>query len=286
MIFYVNFFREMIQMFIRLFSDLHYEFTFREQHKTRHVNDPYPEFWEPTPLDTDKDTVLVLAGDLYTGTRSIPIIKKYHDRFKAVLLVLGNHDYYGYDMNTLPDEYKGTLSFYGMDNVFLLDESAVEIDDVLFVGATLWTTMNNEDPLTTIYAKSTMSPDFNNIRYDGERLSVKNWLDTNKQHYDYIRNVVQNNKDKKICVITHHGCTFSAVDAKYKDESFSNGYFFSEYDYLIENNTHIKYWMHGHTHSKVNLVLGETTVIANPHGYPVMGGKENSKFDEISLWEI
>ena len=273
-------------MLVRLASDLHWEFTKQAQHQTRLVGTPYPEFWVPSEMPNDKDTVLVLAGDLYLGLKSIPIVKTFNERFKAVLIVLGNHDYYGTNIHTFAQDYKVELNNQGLYNVYLLDREVVKFDDVVFIGSTLWTNMNKEDPLTVMHAPQYMIPDFNQI---GEGYNVsedympskklfkaETWLDINYNHFDYIKTLVEMNKDEKVCIVTHHGCTFEAVAEQFKNESIGNGYFFSEYSDFILDHSNIKAWLHGHTHTPVDLMIGDTKVIANPFGYP----REHLGFDE------
>lgn len=279
-------------MIIRPYSDLHWEHTFNAQHRTRHANDPYPEFWVPPEQPDDKDSVLVLAGDLYNGLKSIPIIKRFNERFKAVLLVLGNHDFYNQNIHTLNQEYKDELIFQEMNNVHLLDRDVIKIDDVVFIGATLWTDMNKEDPYTMMVAPNYMTPDFSLI-HEGKTTSdeyitrkkkfqVATWLDKNEKHFEFIKKLTESNADEKVCIVTHHGCTFEAVDEKFEHELVGNGFFFSEYGDYITDHPNIRAWIHGHTHSPVDLKIGECSVVANPFGYP----GEKTNFNEYFTIEI
>lgn len=270
-------------MLIRVFNDLHYEFDAKLKQ----------EFWTPMPLETDKDTTLILAGDLFNGLKAIPIICRFHQLFKTVLIVLGNHDMWGEDIQTFALDYEQELIFQGMDNVHLLDRTTFEQDGILFVGATLWTNMNNEDSLTVHAAKYTMFADFNQINNGTPtitddyitrqpKFTPKDWLNRNKQDFDYIKTIVELNKDKKICVITHHGCTFASVHERFKNDTIANAYFVNDYADFILDNPQIKVWAHGHVHNNFNYLVGDTRVIVNPRAYP----GENKEFDEVSVYEI
>jgi len=68
-------------MYIRLFSDIHNEFRRDEGEEPYHI----PE------LPTDPQTVLVLAGDIDTKGRGVEYANALSGRFKAVVLVAGNH---------------------------------------------------------------------------------------------------------------------------------------------------------------------------------------------------
>lgn len=279
-------------MKIRIFSDLHWEHTFKAQHQTRFIDDPYPEFWQPSRLDTDSETTLILAGDLWNDYSSLDVIHKFNRRFKYVIVVLGNHDYYKHNVLTFNQDYELEIARRGLDNVILLDSTTRELDGVLFVGATLWTNMRNEDPLTVISAEKFMVPDFSLINcgktYTDDYVDRKikfnpdSWLKLNRQQFDYIKTIVELNRDKPVVVVTHHGCTWESIHEKFKDQYIGNGYFVSEYSDFILNNENVKVWAHGHIHNKMNYHVGNCNVITNPYGYP----RENSDFDEISLYEV
>lgn len=279
-------------MYFRLFSDTHYEHTFNAQHRTRPASSPYPEFWAPSELPTDSETVLILAGDLWNGLRSLDVIKTFNKRFKKVLIVLGNHDYWGENIISFASDYWSEIITRGLYNVELLDRTKIEIDGVLFVGATLWTDMGKDDALTKLHAEQYMMADFNQIN-KGEEFSEhyisrkikfrsNDWVSINRTEFQYIKAITELNKDKKVVIVVHHAPTFLSVHERFKNSGLANNYFASDYSEFILDNPHIKYICHGHMHSPVNVHIGETKIIANPYGYP----GENQDFDPISLYEI
>lgn len=275
-------------MLIRVMSDIHHE------HDMRAISKQVvgAKFWSPVELETDKETTLILPGDLWNGLYSIDCIQSFHNRFKEVWVVLGNHDYWYNNLNTLNDNYKRELINYRMDNVSVLDADTFERDGKLFIGCSLFTNMDRENPLCIARAKDCMQPDFTLIKSDEEldefyinrvkTISVEDWLQRNARDFDYIKNVVANNKDKEIIIVTHYGCSTLSIHEKYKQYGLSNYYFVNDYWDFIHDNENIKYWIHGHIHSKMDYNIGECRVIANPRGYP----GEHTEFDEISLYVI
>jgi UDP-2,3-diacylglucosamine pyrophosphatase LpxH len=267
-------------MLIRVFSDTHWEFAAKAG----------GNFWTPKELDTDKETTLILAGDLWNGLDSINVIKTFNQRFKRVLIVLGNHDYWGSNyFHELDLDYQQELIIQGMDNCFLMDRDTFEFDGVLFIGATLWTNMGKEDPLTVHAATQIMYQDFNQIYtcldseyYFKKKFKPEDWLTQNRKDFNYIKAIVNGNKDIPIVIITHHGWTTQSIHEKYKDDKIANWYFISDYSEFILDNPHIKLIAHGHIHNKMIYNVGETKVVANPYGYPA----ENKLFDEVSLYEV
>ena len=47
-----------------------------------------------------------------------------------------------------------------------------------------------------------------------------------------------------------------------------NGGYASDMEDFIHRNNHIKLWVHGHTHSPSDYMVGDTRVVCNPLGYP------------------
>lgn len=273
--------------YIREVSDIHYEFQ-----ESAAVKRSLPkgttwqsECWVPPPLDTDHETILILAGDLWYGARSVDVIQTFADRFYHVLCVLGNHDHWKNKLHKTADLFKDKIIECGLqDKVTLLDRESIEIAGVLFVGATLWTDMNRGNPLTISLAL-TMN-DFRHITQKRDNIYFKfdtrKWLDLNYKDIRYIRDTLELHKDKKTVVITHHAPTPQSHHPDYKGHPY-NDFYFSDYSELILSNTQIKYWFHGHTHAPFKYTCGETTVICNPHGYQ---GHEETGFDPVLKVDI
>ena len=107
-------------MLIQILSDLHVEFD----------GNPVP------PLAPDAEFI-VLAGDLApVHTNRVGGIAKRWTGADRILYVPGNHEFYGSDIEVARHELARQCLEHG---VTLLDRGAVTVDDVRFIGATLWT---------------------------------------------------------------------------------------------------------------------------------------------------
>ena len=221
----------------------------------------------PPVLPDDKETTLILAGDLWIGT---DWIEKYSyswighvaPRFKQVLVILGNHDYWPQGNLTILNGAKKCntlLEQMGIFNVKVLDMDTYADGEYLFVGATLWTDMNKNDPLAMHGMPTFMSYD-GKIAYDTglngawSRFTSEKWVETHQKHRDYIKHVVEQNKDKKIIVLTHHVPLEAVIHPKYVGH-MSNAYYASDLSNLILDNDHIKLWVYGHTHSQGDIMF-------------------------------
>lgn len=267
---------------IRAYSDLHldhYEGAFN------HVTGE-PVLWYPPDLPDDKETILILAGDLWTGTRFIEFagfswIGRVAPKFKQVLVVLGNHCYWpGNHSLTIKngaDKCNSELQDRGLFNVQVLDCSTYEVDDYIFVGATLWTDMDKRDPLTMLSLTTFMAYD-GKISYEtGPNVgriafSPSLWVQEHDRHKNYIGLVAGQNKDKKIIVITHHLPLLHLGDPRYQGHQ-SNAYYMSDLSDVILDHENIHAWFYGHTHHQMESVFppyageGGCRMINNCVGY-------------------
>ena len=63
-----------------------------------------------------------------------------------------------------------------------------------------------------------------------------------------------------------------------KNKDINTRQYYDIFAFVIHSKIHnkIKYWIHGHMHSNVDYMIGDTRVVCNPRGYSDM---ENVKFD-------
>ncbi len=92
------------------------------------------------------------------------LLEECSQKYRHVIWVMGNHEHYNFTFNKTYDHIKSQLP----TNVYLLEKESIEIEGVLFLGATLWTDMNDGDDLTMFHLKSCMN-DFRIIKYHNEQ---------------------------------------------------------------------------------------------------------------------
>lgn len=267
-------------MKIRLVSDLHLEFS-------------------DIHITNDDCDVLILAGDILTiehlnttddsekGKRYRDFLKRCTDDFPTVIYVAGNHEFYHGDFVKSLQEVRDYCAQY--PNLYFLENDTVMVDDVAFVGATLWTNLNNRDPLT-VHAVGGMMNDYRLIRNSGagyRKLQSSDTLTRHDRSYQYIKTVVENAADDaKIFVVTHHSPSFQSCHEMYKGDALMNGAFHSELSDYIFDHPKIKYWVHGHTHQSCDYMIGETRVVCNPRGYETYRSKEETNWNPNLILEV
>lgn len=192
-------------------------------------------------------------------------------KYREVIMVMGNHEHYGYQFHKTANHIKSQLPA----NVHLLEKESHEIDGVIFLGGTLWTDMNNHDSLTLYHMKSMMN-DYRQITMLNEakhvyhKLTPEHTVSEHVKTKEYFRHVLSENRqrDKKpVVVVTHHAPSKMSTHPYYVNDTIMNGAYSSDLSEFILDNPEIRVWTHGHTHDPFDYTIGETRIICNPRGY-------------------
>lgn len=207
-------------------------------------------------------------------------------KYKHVIYVMGNHEHYGFRFNKTYNHLKENLP----DNIILLEKESVEIEGVLFVGATLWTDCNNADPITMYTLRQGMN-DYRVIQnhYEDKNLYYK--LIPEFTYADHVKakrfigKTAEENPDKTIVAVTHHSPSKRSINPKYEKDFYMNGGYSSNLDEFVMDHPNIKFWTHGHTHDTFDYMIDQCRVVCNPRGYS--GYEERARnFDPTIGFEI
>ena len=254
-------------MLIRYASDLHLDNFYKHN-----IDYKLPE------LPTDKETVLILAGDVCETTRLVGCLEYYASRFAHVVFVPGNHEYYKSDLEYYDTEMQ--KYFKKHPNIHYLQNDVFETDEVVFIGATLWTDYVNENEQLMQWSNTYM--DYYLSTYRRQPLTSAILLQKFKESRDYIFEQMMYYPDKEIVVITHHAPSMRSIHPKFKFAG-NNGCYASNLDQdIIDCKPTL--WIHGHVHNSFDYTVGKTTILCNPRGYYPNG--LNLHFNEKALVEI
>lgn len=204
--------------------------------------------------------------------------------FKNVVVVAGNHEFYGgkweQTLNTLRLEYGQ------YDNIHFLERDCVTLNGVTFVGGTLWTDMNNFDPLTLHDTKLFMN-DFSQIVDETRGYSKLKPATTVQRHIQtkqYIQYVARETPGP-VVVVGHHAPSFMSIGPQYLGQTITNGAYASDLSEEILNNPNIKLWIHGHMHDPFDYYIGDTRIVCNPRGYVGYESRAKTQF-KLKVVEI
>ena len=231
------------------------------------------------PADTD-DT-LIQSSRHAQAIRFRNFLKYCSEDFPHVIYVAGNHEFYHGKFYQGIDTLREECSAF--PNVHFLENNSVTIDDIIFVGGTLWTNCNNRDSLTMWGLHQRMN-DYAIIKNDRDgyrRLSTADTVQRHDQTLDYIETVVANaSPDKKVVVVGHHAPSIKSIHPRYLNDREMNGGYYSALDDFILKYPNIALWTHGHVHNPFDYMVGNTRVVCNPRGYEGLG------YNELTGWDV
>ena len=190
------------------------------------------------------------------------------DKYAQVFYIMGNHEHYHGRFDKTWHELVAEVP----DNVEVLEQQHMEIDGVLFLGATLWTDLNRGHPLCVQALKHGMN-DYKAITYHDSvrnvyrKLDPQDTLDEYSKTVQYFRETIEANPDRKVVVCTHHAPSFQSVHESYRHDREMNGGYYSSLEDFILDHPQIQFWTHGHMHDPSDYMIGDCRVVCNPRGY-------------------
>lgn len=255
------------------------------------ASDIHLEFGAISLENTEGADVLILSGDICVAKdvlhrdvsgifdrfdRNSTIHKFFQeccDRFQHVIYIMGNHEHYHGDYADTITTLRERLGY--LTHLHILDKEMVQLGGVSFIGGTLWTDMNNEDPITLLHMTGMMN-DFRcvtnsnrTVSYEERvaRFSPEDAVVDHREMMDYIRVMIEGKFDQKFVVVGHHSPSRLSTHPRYKDETVMSGGYSSDLSEFIIDHPQIKLWTHGHTHHKFDYMVGSTRIVCNPRGY-------------------
>jgi len=232
----------------------------------------------------DADAV-ILAGDIARPRQALAWASGIA---KPVLYVPGNHEFYGGSIAGTAAELKRLCAG---THIRVLDDDAVVIDGVRFLGSTLWTDFMlfgaGEERTAAMRQAVGLMRDFSRIRASDTAQALFTPADSAalfKVHAAWLeRNLAQAHAGPTV-VITHHAPSRMSIHPRFAN-SLLNACFVSAAEHLVDANRACL-WVHGHTHDSFDYFLNGTRVVCNPRGYANDGVNENPQFDPDFLVEI
>ncbi|MDR2860273.1 MAG: metallophosphoesterase [Elusimicrobiota bacterium] len=267
-------------MKIRIISDLHTD-----------VNEEFDISWK------NKNLLTVIAGDI---AGSLADTKKFlRAKLNNVIFIAGNHMVYNYESKPIQLLYQDLKDEFPIDsNIAFLQDSYKEIDDVVFIGATLWTdfSYNNgmfnkgdsKETITEINMKiakecmndykwgSYLSKDGMLVSFEPYHCQImfRDSLKFIKKTYDKFAD-----SKKKIVLIVHHGISPQILGRGYTHDELAAEYITDLESYIKTKMPKLSLIIHGHIHTSYAYKIGGVSVICNARGY-IDHGLKNTDFNK------
>lgn len=263
-------------MIIQYLSDLHLEFR--------------PMFFQPSLPEPD---VVVLAGDIGAGEAGVIWALQQIPDHIPIIYVPGNHEFYSsptLNTKTMPSTL---LAIHALSatrpNFYVLTNKTIIIDEVLFVGTTLWTDFAlYGDPFIGEIAAQNALNDFAHVYTGpGTRLTARDTIVLHKGARNYLLTVLSAPPPKRHLligtptelaahpelpyfrarvVVTHHAPSSISIPERYRNDPLSPAFASDLSQLILETSPDL--WIHGHVHDGCDYRIGDTRVVCNPRGYP------------------
>jgi predicted phosphohydrolase len=245
-------------MKVQYCSDLHLEFPENKN------------FLKISPLKPEGD-ILIFAGDIVPFAvmdKHKDFFKYVSDHFKTTYWIPGNHEYYYFDAATKC----GTLNEKIRSNVFLVNNIAIQNENINFIFSTLWSKISPAYEWQIEHGVS----DFHVIRYNGYRFSSVRFNQLHDESLTFLKQALQHNCATKTVVVTHHVPTFLNYPEKYRGDALNEAFAVELFDFIETSGP--DFWIFGHHHFNVpDFKIGKTNLATNQLGYVKYG--EHKLFD-------
>lgn len=243
-------------------------------------------------IPSDIDTIIV-AGDIDNRVdAACQWILELRNRFKTVIWVAGNHDFYnigpkqselcGYKPpHTVPEIIAHYRMWSDLNDIVFLHREKFDHNGIRFIGATGWHDYVAGEPYSTDHQISTWYNCISDthIKWDnGEPYHVHPY-DAGIKDYDAIKYMVEQSH-LPVVVITHHIPHRKLLWHRPNDQTWTmlHGSFANtKLERIVDPK--IKYWIYGHTHNRGMTKIGDTEYVCNARGYRY----ENPSWEPIIL---
>jgi Icc-related predicted phosphoesterase len=254
-------------MRLQIFSDLH--------------GDVSPV--RPIVIPPGVDGVIV-AGDTCEGADdAFSRLREIVPMQIPIVMTMGNHEYY---RRHFAGELASARELAPLFGVHLLENDAIVLGGVRFVGATLWTDYCLFGPVNVPLAMRAASDglrDHKRITWSKQpwqRFRPAEALLLHSRTRTYIADALKVAHSGPTVVITHHAPHPGSLHPRFSNDLLSAAYV-SDLSGLMEASAP-DLWVHGHVHASFDYKVGATRILCNPHGY----GCENPDFDPALVVEV
>lgn len=253
-------------------------------------------------LEFPDGDILILPGDIVSAghlfshmndakSRSVKkqftqFIKK-TKKYKKVLYVMGNHEHYDCIFSETANVLTSFINEI-TDNWVLLDNDYLIIDDVNFIGSTIWTNFNNYN-ISDMIAVQLGMPDYKWIwKNKNDRITTDFIYSEHCRANSFLKLILHEfgtskNKDNKNVLITHHPLINDGSGSMMGDGMDSA--FFSNLPDLFYDES-IEHYFFGHTHIRKEFEVYNTKCHTNGCGYRNYGEHllwQSFKFKTVEL---
>ncbi|MCJ9691356.1 metallophosphoesterase [Rhizobium sp. PRIMUS64] len=224
-----------------------------------------------TTLDPPDADVFVCAGDVLDRgiVPSLEWLAETVAPSMPVVFVAGNHEFY---RTSLVESIRAAKeAAFRYPNVHFLENDAVVIDGVRFLGTTLWTDFRllSEDTTLVMDAAQRGLRDYEKIKFSKTPYKAFRPLHAYRKHQEarlFLSKALAEQHDGKTVVVSHHAPSVLSISDDEKGGDLSAAYASDLAGLILEHAPTL--WVHGHVHHSCDYNVGSSRVLCNPAGYP------------------
>lgn len=199
--------------------------------------------------------IIIAAGDINKVPRAIDYLNKFG---KPCLYILGNHEL------GMGNHYQKILqdgkNLSNGTNVTILEKQKISFGTIDFLGCSLWTDFRVQQNLKQ--AKIAMT---NKLKItNNHSISTDEIISEFRQSVNWLRDELTTNQHQTKFVITHFAPTRPYVPIQFQKHPVSGYYNSGLKEFIMTHQP--SYWIHGHTHERLDYTIGKTRILSNAYG--------------------
>ena len=247
------------------------------------LSDLHLEYADLTePLEPPQADVCVMAGDLCRGIdNGVRWLARHIAPAMPCIYVAGNHEFYKGSIKE--GIAAGRAAAQESRGGHFLENDAVIMNGVRFLGATLWTDFRIEGAAEAAmdHARRRMN-DYRQISW--QKRPWKRFLpfQAYRLHQDsraFLERELAPSPSPTV-VVTHHLPHPLSLPERFNGE-LTNAAYASDLSTIVARGAPAL-WVHGHMHDSCDYIVHSTRIVANPKGY----ADENSAFDRTLIVQV
>jgi Icc-related predicted phosphoesterase len=232
-------------MILHVLSDIHLE----------------KKYYKPFDIPITDSDAIVLAGDIHNGfdNTSSFLLELAQTHQKPVFYTLGNNCVYEQDYFNIRDTWRNA----NLDSINYLDAGIhISFMDHNFYGASLWPMyddMSEQEKIdddTVSHSEHHKNP----LNQDGTFMSHLDFIKDTKNSLNQLKKSISLTSNN--VVVTHFAPSFKSCHPDYSSTSLNGAHANTLDDYI--SSADISLWIHGHVHHRVDYMIGNTRILANP----------------------
>lgn len=244
------------------------------------LSDLHVEFGTAIPPLAPGVETVVMAGDLAPAKRrAVRLAAEAWADADRIVYVPGNHEFYG---DAIGRARRVLALDCGLHGVTLLDTAAATIGQVRFIGATLWTDFRLDGEDRELAAHLAVGAGLNDFSgaiggmvEPGRAFSTWEAAHRHRRDRAFIEAelAAAAAAGLEAVVVTHHAPSPRCIHPQYAGSALNAGFASDLEETILRFEPAL--WIHGHVHNAVDITVGRTRILANPHGY---GAEEAADF--------